>query len=855
MKTLLKSVNVPSVSMFKKSTHSDQVRKDSRDDITTSEDLALRYLEEFRSIDSQHGQEHGEIDEKEEMNDLTLEEIRTLMQPDIRQKQMVEKEMGKHNANAVLDVDFHPRRSFDQDTSDGHNIPMDELNRIMNPDVRQQKIVEQQKRQYDEACKRSSRGLFSLSGLRTGYKTHTDRDNNVPPAQSPSTGRSKTLRRILGPTPPPADSNVDMSIGLRLALPDKLDIMCGREAPPSPGPQHSKGEIDHSPTTPTKKLLIIPEDTKTPMSMIRKKTSLLLFKGSAKFDRRGIPPSPLSMNLSVDKSEDSKEEFTRILRTCELQPTVHQIKIPPAHDFLMYSRICALMEGYDRLLMHQAKARKKWFDFSDLVQVDRDELEAMYLKGIGRKDQKKITANSTRSLPSPTLPRGNPFGSNRSIGAHSCTVLSVPEEDNPFGIETQLAPVAQNPFASSSTKPTTPKKLQTARSSNVPRTSKPVRSNAGAITKKQKPHPSIIKSLLECADDLVVEGYFCETVADESGDSEEEDQVQATVFSSQRQRQFVVCYRSSMRRHMKPVHHNVKQKDTEGAPTTLHKSHPVCVNYTFRDAYFMSGLEEKVFNLLNDLATQNPFCDVVYIGHAFGGALGIIGATRYAALYPMMTVNCHVFGSPKVGGMEFRHLVNSLPNLKVMRVENGCDPYVSLPEGPKWSHVGHTITISSSVQSSVLSFGATLMKPMSDRKGTTSAAAQTTSSASTATTISSGIVGSSKSLGEYSSASGDGLAADKAQVASSVSAIPPMQALAYRFDERRPSQGFSVAGVSIAPLTQSRKEQGKRDHEMRSYLHALEEFTHLGLPWISRFVGEEGSGIVSHVDNEERLVV
>eukprot|EP00978_Attheya_sp_CCMP212_P012430 scaffold31041_cov56-Attheya_sp.AAC.5 len=566
MKTLLKSVNVPSVSMFKKASHSDQVRKDARDDVTTSEDLALRYLEEFRSIDSQHGQEHGEIDEKEEMNDLTLEEIRTLMQPDIRQKQMVEKEMGKHNVNAVVDVDFHPRRSFDQDTSDGHNIPMDELNRIMNPDVRQQKIVEEQKRQHDEACKRSSRGLFSLSGLRTGYKTYTDRDNNNAPPQSPSTGRSKTLRRILGPPQPStADSNVDMSIGLRLALPDKLDIMCGREAPPSPaGPQHSNGEIDHSPTTPTKKLLIIPEDTKTPMSMIRKKTSLLLFKGSAKFDRRGIPPSPLSMNLSLDKSEDSKEEFTRILRTCELQPTVHQIKIPPAHDFLMYSRICALMEGYDRLLMHQAKARKKWFNFSELVQVDRDELEAMYLQGIGRKDQKKITANSTRSLPSPS-PGGNPFGSNRSIGAHSCTVLSVTVEDeNPFGIETKSAPVAQNPFASSSTKPTTPKKLQTTRSSNVPRTSKPVRSNAGAITKKQKPHPSIIKSLLECADDLVVEGYFCETVADESGDSEEEDQVQATVFSSQRQRQFVVCYRSSMRRHMKPVHHNVKQKDTEG---------------------------------------------------------------------------------------------------------------------------------------------------------------------------------------------------------------------------------------------------------------------------------------------------
>jgi len=45
----------------------------------------------------------------------------------------------------------------------------------------------------------------------------------------------------------------------------------------------------------------------------------------------------------------------------------------------------------------------------------------------------------------------------------------------------------------------------------------------------------------------------------------------------------------------------------------------------------------------------------------------------------------------------------------------------------------------------------------------------------------------------------------------------------------------------------------KDDHEMRSYLHALEQFTHLCFPWVNHFVGEYGDGIVSR-DNEERFV-
>jgi len=53
------------------------------------------------------------------------------------------------------------------------------------------------------------------------------------------------------------------------------------------------------------------------------------------------------------------------------------------------------------------------------------------------------------------------------------------------------------------------------------------------------------------------------------------------------------------------------------------------------------------------------------MGHSFGAALATIGSVRYAALHPMMRVSCCGFGCPKVGGMDFRQLVHSFPNLKV----------------------------------------------------------------------------------------------------------------------------------------------------------------------------------------------
>uniref|UniRef100_A0A7S4T1U3 Fungal lipase-type domain-containing protein n=1 Tax=Ditylum brightwellii TaxID=49249 RepID=A0A7S4T1U3_9STRA len=336
--------------------------------------------------------------------------------------------------------------------------------------------------------------------------------------------------------------------------------------------------------------------------------------------------------------------------------------------------------------------------------------------------------------------------------------------------------------------------------------------------KKKAPHPSIIKSLLECGDDLVVEGYFCETIGkgEDNGDAEETDVVQATVFSSQRQRKFIVCYRGTVNQHMKPVKIVVKQKEDESS--ILHNDHPVPVNTTFRDSYFTSRMEEKVFSLVEKLTTENPFCDVVFTGHSFGGALGTIASLRYAALFPMIMVHCMVFGTPKVGGLGFRHLGNSLPNLRVFRVEHGVDYFARLPEGSKWDHVGHTLTIN-----------ATTPPGESDSHHSPHMSTR-------------------KMVDQTESGSKKLMSGNK----------QPLYALVFRFDERRPLNGIYHKSGKSLPMrasSGSKKTQGKSDHEMRGYVHAVEQFTHNGLPWVTDFVGTEGKGIVSGVDQEERHVV
>ena len=248
----------------------------------------------------------------------------------------------------------------------------------------------------------------------------------------------------------------------------------------------------------------------------------------------------------------------------------------------------------------------------------------------------------------------------------------------------------------------------------------------------------------------------------------------------------------------------------------------LALNPIFRDAYFESGLEGKILQCLDKLSSENPFCDVIFTGHSFGGALSVIGAMRCAEKFPMMTVSCHVFGVPKLGGLVFRHFANSLPNLKVMRVEHGSDFYVDLPLGSQWEHAGHTITINALNENDKQVSALDLMV------GTKRYSFNSTNN------------------NEYK-----------------FPATLTNPALAYKFGKKKEvaqggrfNKGTKHAGIigNNKLGARSKKVQGKEDHKMRSYLHALEQFTHLGLPWVSTFVGEEGDGIFT-TDNEERNVV
>ena len=76
--------------------------------------------------------------------------------------------------------------------------------------------------------------------------------------------------------------------------------------------------------------------------------------------------------------------------------------------------------------------------------------------------------------------------------------------------------------------------------------------------------------------------------------------------------------------------------------------------------------------------------------------MATLAAFRYANSRPMMRASCITLGSPKVGFSLFRHMVNSLPNLKVMRLECGQDGKCQLPS-VGGSHVGHTLVLKSSL--------------------------------------------------------------------------------------------------------------------------------------------------------------
>jgi hypothetical protein len=356
------------------------------------------------------------------------------------------------------------------------------------------------------------------------------------------------IRRVKGIFPPSKEppgtvkpNSLHSNIGLLLALPDKIDIMRGLEAP-----NNCKGfcEAESWPNRfpMEKKLLILPENSNVP-----KRTLRMSMKSPFK-SRHGTPPVSTGNKTHNDTIPNASGKSTEIdiLRTGEIDPSAHQVIIPDISEILVHVRICMVMEGYDGLMKAQTKAGKIWFDFASLVGLSRHGLESMYLGTID-----KETHNNTREkeeLPPPLFTtQRSPFKELLSR-ERSCESLDS------GSLHAEASKLGQN-----------------------------------LIRLKQKiatPHRSTLRNLLMCADDLVVEAHFTETVSQRSASASSKVEngtnvVQVTICSSQRLRQFIVCYRSSSSQHAKPVATSVKVRN--GTTKGTYSKRPQIVTFCFFD--------------------------------------------------------------------------------------------------------------------------------------------------------------------------------------------------------------------------------------------------------------------------------
>jgi len=201
-------------------------------------------------------------------------------------------------------------------------------------------------------------------------------------------------------------------------------------------------------------------------------------------------------------------------------------------------------------------------------------------------------------------------------------------------------------------------------------------------------HRPIVESLLEAADDVTVAGFVTAQDAD-SADARHE------AVLLERQMQLVVVFRGTTPEQAAKTSLFKKNNAKQNNVLEVLGDNEIqdCKVYTAIKQAYMK-LEAQVFARLDKYMDENPFCEVVFTGHSMGGAMTTLAAYRYAGNRSVVRVSCQTYGSPKVGNRVFRQLVNSLPNLKVMRIENVNDTKCLAPDANHGAHVGHSIVLS-----------------------------------------------------------------------------------------------------------------------------------------------------------------
>jgi len=204
-------------------------------------------------------------------------------------------------------------------------------------------------------------------------------------------------------------------------------------------------------------------------------------------------------------------------------------------------------------------------------------------------------------------------------------------------------------------------------------------SSGQSMSTLQKNHLPVIEQLLACNDGVSVGGYAAKSA-------------EVIIFDIPSRSQIIVVFRGNDDQQCKPI-----KKPRQSTVEDFHSGYKVPVLSAFKEAYF--ELEPMFSAIVDKLTDANPFAQVVFCGHSFGGALATMASIRYACNRSMMRVAVHAFGSPRVGALGFRQLANSLSNLRIIRVELKNDWQVDLPAdgATKWDHAGHSIIIGKTV--------------------------------------------------------------------------------------------------------------------------------------------------------------
>jgi hypothetical protein len=148
------------------------------------------------------------------------------------------------------------------------------------------------------------------------------------------------------------DKKVDTSLGLRLSLPDKIDVMTG-----------AKSIHDENTIVTTKKLMII-ESNKSALKKVLSVATKTPFKKRvpSKGNQPETPNSESKRLKSLLSDHEKVSDDIINIRTCETEPSMHQISISNEDEILLHAKITLLLESYDKLLLERTTIGKTWFE-------------------------------------------------------------------------------------------------------------------------------------------------------------------------------------------------------------------------------------------------------------------------------------------------------------------------------------------------------------------------------------------------------------------------------------------------------------------------------------------------------------